>query len=223
MSSSHVLPMCFPGPPWREVISPKRLTNNNVLRWKPSDTLSEVLIVLFSLARSRAVTDVLHGAAVAGQRHHRALGQGELTPIADGRLQPMPPPRRPKKLCGSSERRSRHGCADGKKLELCLWLGYRSSMKILGIDFTSRPSRRKPITCIHCTLDDSALRTQSFEEWPSYERFEAALAKPGPWIAGIDFPFARPAASSRPSAGPHPGPHTFTMLASLAAPVFVRR
>lgn len=64
-------------------------------------------------------------------------------------------------------------------------------MKILGIDFTSRPSRRKPLTCIHCTLDHDALRTQSFEEWPDYERFEAALAKPGPWIAGIDFPFGQ--------------------------------
>ncbi len=114
-------------------------------------------------------------------------------------------------------------CRPGnKKLELCLWLGYRSSMEILGIDFTSRPSRRKPITCIHCTLDDSALRTQSFEAWPSYERFEAALAKPGPWSRGSTFP-SRPAASSKPSAGPHPGPHTFTMLPSLAAQVFVRR
>lgn len=64
-------------------------------------------------------------------------------------------------------------------------------MKILGIDFTSRPSRRKPITCIHCTLYDDALRPQSFEERPSYESFEAALAKPGPWIAGIDFPFGQ--------------------------------
>jgi Protein of unknown function (DUF429) len=64
-------------------------------------------------------------------------------------------------------------------------------MKILGIDFTSRPSRRKPITYIHCTLDDEVLRTQSLEEWPSYECFEAALAKPGPWIAGIDFPFGQ--------------------------------
>ncbi|GGF76939.1 hypothetical protein GCM10011402_32060 [Paracoccus acridae] len=64
-------------------------------------------------------------------------------------------------------------------------------MKILGIDFTSRPSRRKPITCIYCTLDDHALRMQSFQEWHSYEIFEAALAMPGPWIAGIDFPFGQ--------------------------------
>ena len=64
-------------------------------------------------------------------------------------------------------------------------------MKILGIDFTSRPSRRKPITCIHCTLSDDALHMQSLTEWPSYESFEAALTKPGPWIAGIDFPFGQ--------------------------------
>lgn len=64
-------------------------------------------------------------------------------------------------------------------------------MKILGIDFTSRPTRRKPITCIHCTLQDEVLCMQSLEEWICFESFEAALAKPGPWIAGIDFPFGQ--------------------------------
>lgn len=64
-------------------------------------------------------------------------------------------------------------------------------MKILGIDFTSRPFRRKPITCIYCALQDNALRMQSLEEWPDYESFEVALAKSGPWIAGIDFPFGQ--------------------------------
>ena len=32
---------------------------------------------------------------------------------------------------------------------------------------------------------------QSFVQWSSYEAFEAALADPGPWIAGIDFPFGQ--------------------------------
>ncbi|MGZ3215096.1 DUF429 domain-containing protein [Paracoccus sp. T5] len=62
-------------------------------------------------------------------------------------------------------------------------------MNILGIDFTSSPSKRKPITCLHCTLEGEYLRTQSLEEWPRYDTFEAVLAQPGPWIAGIDFPF----------------------------------
>jgi len=77
------------------------------------------------------------------------------------------------------------------KLEFGVCLGYLSIMKILGIDFTSRPSRRKPITCIQCALDEDTLRTEFFEEWPNYDNFEAALAKPGPWIAGIDFPFGQ--------------------------------
>jgi Protein of unknown function (DUF429) len=64
-------------------------------------------------------------------------------------------------------------------------------MQILGIDFTSRPSKRKPLTCSLCTMLDGVLRTTSFIEWPDYEGFEAALAKPGPWIAGIDFPFGQ--------------------------------
>jgi hypothetical protein len=64
-------------------------------------------------------------------------------------------------------------------------------MKILGIDFTSSPSRHKPVTCIHCTLDNDALDVCSLEEWSSYDGFEAALATPGPWIAGIDFPFGQ--------------------------------
>jgi hypothetical protein len=64
-------------------------------------------------------------------------------------------------------------------------------MKILGIDFTSRPSRKKPITCVHCMLKGRVLRADGLEEWPEFAPFEDALRKPGPWIAGIDFPFGQ--------------------------------
>lgn len=64
-------------------------------------------------------------------------------------------------------------------------------MKILGIDFTSKPSRRKPITCISGTLDGETLRTHPVENWTDFETFERALATPGPWVAGIDFPFGQ--------------------------------
>ena len=30
-------------------------------------------------------------------------------------------------------------------------------MRIYGIDFTSRPTRRKPITCLECRLDGGVL------------------------------------------------------------------
>ena len=64
-------------------------------------------------------------------------------------------------------------------------------MKILGIDFTSRPSRRKTITCLKCELDGQTLCARQLEAWTDYTAFEDALAQPGPWIAGLDFPFGQ--------------------------------
>ena len=65
-------------------------------------------------------------------------------------------------------------------------------MKIYGIDFTSRPSRRKPLTCLECSLEGDVLRAGELIKWSRFEEFEAALVRPGPWIAGIDFPFGLP-------------------------------
>jgi hypothetical protein len=64
-------------------------------------------------------------------------------------------------------------------------------MRIYGIDFTSRPHRRKPITCLEATLDGNTLKAGALQEWQSFSAFEEALNRPGPWIAGIDFPFGR--------------------------------
>ena len=67
-----------------------------------------------------------------------------------------------------------------------------SQMKIYGIDFTSRPGRRKPLTCLECRLEGDALRTDELIEWSGFGAFEAALLQPGPWVMGIDFPFGLP-------------------------------
>lgn len=64
-------------------------------------------------------------------------------------------------------------------------------MKLYGIDFTSRPRRRKPITCLECTLTDDRLQAGELTTWEDFAGFEAALRRPGPWIAGIDFPFGQ--------------------------------
>lgn len=64
-------------------------------------------------------------------------------------------------------------------------------MKVYGIDFTSRPRRSKPITCLACVLEGNTLHAGTLAEWRSFENFEAALRRPGPWIAGIDFPFGQ--------------------------------
>jgi uncharacterized protein YcgI (DUF1989 family) len=62
-------------------------------------------------------------------------------------------------------------------------------MRFLGIDFTSAPTRRKPITCTTCRLDADRLIVETHERLPDLVGFEGVLARPGPWVAGLDFPF----------------------------------
>lgn len=64
-------------------------------------------------------------------------------------------------------------------------------MKVIGIDFTSRPTRQKPLTCLQCILEKRVLRAHALIKWREFEEFESALKAPGPWIAGIDFPFGQ--------------------------------
>jgi hypothetical protein len=64
-------------------------------------------------------------------------------------------------------------------------------MIVYGIDFTSRPRRGKPITCLACVLDGDRLRAEELSEWSDFDAFERALRRPGPWIAGIDLPFGQ--------------------------------
>jgi hypothetical protein len=71
----------------------------------------------------------------------------------------------------------------------CLRHGYE--MKIIGIDFTSRPTKSKPLTCLSCTFDGKVLRAGELTEWQSFDGFEEFLSSPGPWVAGIDFPFGQ--------------------------------
>ncbi len=64
-------------------------------------------------------------------------------------------------------------------------------MQIYGIDFTSSPSARKPLTCVSCRLEADHLIAGDLIEWTCFEDFETALRQQGPWIAGIDFPFGQ--------------------------------
>jgi hypothetical protein len=64
-------------------------------------------------------------------------------------------------------------------------------MKVYGIDFTSTPKRRKPITCLECRLKGNKLEACELIEWQDFRSFEEALSESGPWIAGIDFPFGQ--------------------------------
>ena len=65
-------------------------------------------------------------------------------------------------------------------------------MRIYGLDFTSSPSRRKPIVALLCTLEDDVLLVEGSEEITDFAGFEGFLAKPSPWVCGMDFPFGQP-------------------------------
>lgn len=64
-------------------------------------------------------------------------------------------------------------------------------MDIKGIDFTSSPSRSKPLTCCIAQLDSELLSIQKIKEFSGFEGFEAELTSQGEWIAGLDFPFGQ--------------------------------
>lgn len=65
-------------------------------------------------------------------------------------------------------------------------------MRIFGLDFTSAPGRRKPITCAVCSLQDGLLTLHDCQSFPDFGQFEAFLRYPGPWCAALDFPFGLP-------------------------------
>lgn len=67
-------------------------------------------------------------------------------------------------------------------------------MHIFGLDFTSAPGTRKPITCAGGVFADGGLRLDSLARFTDFMQFEAFLAHEGAWVAGFDFPFGQPAA-----------------------------
>ena len=69
------------------------------------------------------------------------------------------------------------------------------AITVYGIDFTSRPRPRKPITCLECILDGEVLETVAMHAYQNFDEFEEFLAAPPagpPWIASIDMPFGMP-------------------------------
>jgi hypothetical protein len=62
------------------------------------------------------------------------------------------------------------------------------------VDFTSAPTRRKPITVARGRRQGSVLRFDRLDVCTDFTAFEAALAEPGPWLGAFDFPFGLPRA-----------------------------
>lgn len=62
-------------------------------------------------------------------------------------------------------------------------------MRIYGIDFTSAPCKRKPITVAVGDARENCLQVTDIERLADFSQFEAFLRRPGPWVGGFDFPF----------------------------------
>jgi hypothetical protein len=65
-------------------------------------------------------------------------------------------------------------------------------VKIYGIDFTSRPTKAKPIVCAECELTENYLELLHVHQLMTFETFERLLETLAPWICGIDAPFSQP-------------------------------
>lgn len=65
-------------------------------------------------------------------------------------------------------------------------------MLLVGCDFSSAPSRRKPIVLALGTLASSRVVLTRLEKFATLPAFAEWLAQPGEWIGGFDFPFGLP-------------------------------
>lgn len=63
---------------------------------------------------------------------------------------------------------------------------------LLGVDFTSRPTPRKPIVLAQGRCARGRVRLEALHRFPSDEAFVAWLAAREAWIGGFDLPFGLP-------------------------------
>ena len=64
--------------------------------------------------------------------------------------------------------------------------------RIAGVDFTSRPTRRKPVTVALGRVDDGVATLERIESHDTFATFSDWLRTPGLWVAAFDFPFGLP-------------------------------
>ena len=64
-----------------------------------------------------------------------------------------------------------------------------TSVTLLGCDFTSAPSRRKPVTLAVGRADRGRVVLEAMERFDTLDAWAARLTAPGPWVGGFDLPF----------------------------------
>ena len=93
-------------------------------------------------------------------------------------------------------------------------------MQIYGLDFTSAPRKRKPITCVSCELAGTLLQVQSCHAFPTFAEFEVFLQSPGPWLAALDFPFGQPRKLITNLGWPAPWHDYISLIAAMDKTIF---
>jgi hypothetical protein len=95
-------------------------------------------------------------------------------------------------------------------------------MRVYGLDFTSAPRREKPITCVGATLIEQTLHVESLVVFESFDTFENFLGSPGPWMAGMDFPFGQPQRLRRDLGWPDDWVEIARLVGDMSAEEFER-
>jgi hypothetical protein len=65
-------------------------------------------------------------------------------------------------------------------------------MQLIGCDFSSSPSKRKPIVLAHGQVQGQRVQLQALQTFDTLEAFGQWLAQHGPWVGGFDLPFGLP-------------------------------
>lgn len=63
---------------------------------------------------------------------------------------------------------------------------------LLGCDFTSAPSRRKPVTLAVGRVDRARVCLDAVERFDTLEAWSRRVSAPGEWVGGFDLPFGLP-------------------------------
>lgn len=67
-----------------------------------------------------------------------------------------------------------------------------AAVPCLGVDFTSRPTRRKPVLLACGCCRDGIVQLRALHAYAAFDGFAAALVAPGAWVGAFDFPFGLP-------------------------------
>lgn len=86
---------------------------------------------------------------------------------------------------------------------------------LLGVDFSSAPTRRKPITLALGSRHGAIVRLDGLEHFDTLAGFGEWLARPGHWLGGFDFPFGLPRELVRALGWPEQWPALMAHYAAL--------